>query len=442
MGTVWAARDESTGSDVALKVPNEVDEAYEAESTESFLFEATVAASVCHPAVVRVLHFGVAGDDRPFIAMERLRGRTLREVLRRTGGMRAVDAVRLLLPILEGLRCAHARGIVHGDVKPENILVAGFGTDAGAAKLIDFGVATMDGKRPQATGGDYVVGSFGYMSPEQTRGSSDVDARADLWSFVVVLYEAIRGVLPWKGQNGIALQRAIVGSKAPSLVGVGGVDEALWKVVERGFEKPRGTRWQSSSDLIEALSGWLRARVDRAEVAPARDSAMAHVRPLFGAERSSLARTSSARTLRSATFADGHDARWVGRRESIAREKAYESRKAAGYAFSLCAAVMLFASVGLTGSADAVHAPRSLVRQEASPSRLSGPSDETMNAVRGAPIEEGACSAGRGMQPGAADASSAPARMHRRAAVPLAIAGTGFALDVVNPRCKGQHDGS
>jgi eukaryotic-like serine/threonine-protein kinase len=346
MGTIWRARNETTGDDLAVKVPNVTDAACAAESTRHFLSEATAAASVRHSAIVRILHFGVAEDDRPFIAMELLNGQSLRETIRGTGGLQAVDAVRMLLPILDALRCAHARGIVHCDVKPENILLVG-PNDAADAKLIDFGIARIDGAQSQPTDGDSVFGSLAYMSPEQVRGRSNIDSRSDLWSFMVVVYEAISGARPWNVENCLALQRAIVRAPAPSIVGVHGVDEALWCILKRGLDKDRKARWQSSADLIEALLGWLRARGQNldASMAPSTSrpaKSLSSEPASLDATRDWNERLPAVPTLRSASLAGMDEDGSTVAESDVAPKRATKSPKSRGRnVFAFCAALAL-----------------------------------------------------------------------------------------------------
>jgi serine/threonine-protein kinase len=299
MGTIWKAESETTGRLVAVKVASYPGEADTVELGDRLLFEATAAASLRHSAIVQILDFGIAEEVQPFIVMELLEGESLRETIRRTGGLAATDAVRMLLPVLGALQCAHARGIVHCDVKPENIFLAHTGAATPQPKLIDFGIAKMDSARSHSTVSDSVLGSPAYMSPEQTRGQH-LDVRTDLWSFTVVLYEAIAGGRPWNPANGIALRRAIVQDSAASLAGVRGVDATLWRILKRGLEKDRNQRWPTSDELAEALARWLRTRGEEERVTE--KPAFAH--PAIEDSSASTRTCAATPTLRSPCFSD------------------------------------------------------------------------------------------------------------------------------------------
>lgn len=254
MGTVWRAHNELLDAPLALKLLRS--NPPRSGLGERLLLEAKAAASLRHPAIVRVFDFGLTEQGDPFLAMELLQGESLRDLLEREHILTAPQAVRMLLPILAGLNCAHARGIIHRDLKPDNIFLAG--DDAGCIepKVVDFGIAKFEGASSHLTAVGVLLGSPSYMSPEQALGEEE-DTRADLWAITVVLYEAIAGKLPWEAANCPALLRAIVDDPAMSLVGIGGVDAELWAVIERGLSKRREDRWSSSRELGCALAAWV-----------------------------------------------------------------------------------------------------------------------------------------------------------------------------------------
>ena len=254
MGTVWRAHNELLGASLALKLLRS--NAPRSGSGERLLLEAKAAASLCHPAIVRVFDFGITEQGDPFLAMELLQGESLRDLLEREHLLPAAQVVRMLLPILAGLTCAHARGIVHRDLKPDNIFLAR--DDAGCVepKIVDFGIAKFEGVTSHLTAVGVLLGSPSYMSPEQALGQEE-DMRADVWAIAVVLYEAISGRVPWDAPSCPALLRAIVDNLPSSLVGIGGVDFQLWAVIERGLAKRREDRWSSSRDFGHALAVWL-----------------------------------------------------------------------------------------------------------------------------------------------------------------------------------------
>ncbi|HYQ16315.1 MAG TPA: serine/threonine-protein kinase, partial [Polyangiaceae bacterium] len=188
MACVWRAHNEALDVPVALKLlragPSNL------RLPQRLRQEARAAARLVHPSIVRVFDVGVADDGEPFIVMELLHGSSLADELG-GGKIGSLRAVQLLLPIAEALTVAHAEGIVHRDLKPENVFLATSGERL-QPKLLDFGIAKLHRASAVAaklTEVGTTLGSPSYMSPEQVRGD-DVDYRADIWSFCVVLYEA------------------------------------------------------------------------------------------------------------------------------------------------------------------------------------------------------------------------------------------------------------
>jgi serine/threonine-protein kinase len=258
MGAVWRAHNEVLDVAVALKLIRS--DARGSGSAERLLIEARAAAGLHHAAVVQVFDFGKTRYGDPFIVMDLLRGKSLRDLLDESGRMSPVEAVRHLLPILAGVGCAHARGIVHRDLKPENIFFAR--DDAGRVqpKVLDFGIAKLEGTVSRLTTGGILLGSPEYMSPEQAMGEDDIDHRVDVWAAAVVLYEMIAGRTPWESSNCPALLRAIVDDPPKSLGGTNEVDARLWAILERGLAKNRDKRWATMRNFGRALAGWLASR--------------------------------------------------------------------------------------------------------------------------------------------------------------------------------------
>jgi len=258
MGSVWRAHNEILDAPVALKLIRS--DARWSGSSERLLIEARAAAGLRHGSIVRVFDFGKTRHRDPFIVMELLQGENLRQLLDRERKMSPVEAVRHLLPILGGIGCAHARGIVHRDLKPENIFLAR--DDAGGVqpKILDFGIAKLEGKVSRLTTGGILLGSPEYMSPEQALGDKEFDHRVDIWAAAVVLYEMIAGRAPWECSSCPALLRAIVDDPAPSLLGTNDVDVRLWAILERGLAKNPEKRWSCARNFGRALAGWLASR--------------------------------------------------------------------------------------------------------------------------------------------------------------------------------------
>jgi serine/threonine-protein kinase len=253
-GDVWLAHNDTLDVDVAVKVIRGV---ADIEATQRLLMEARAAARLGHPAIVRILDFGRGDSGEPFIVMERLVGEDLAAAIKRRGRLSADVAVRTLLPIAHALSAAHAKRIVHRDLKPENIFLAKSEGDRLQPTIVDFGIAQVDrGYSVRATAAGTLLGSPSYMAPEQARGA-DVDHRADIWSFCVVLYEAATGHVPFEATQHAELLLAICENTPTPMTLLAAGDAALWAIVERGLAKEPEARFQTMRQVGEALADWL-----------------------------------------------------------------------------------------------------------------------------------------------------------------------------------------
>ena len=258
MGVVWVAHSLVLGVDVALKLIHS-DIAGSTGATR-MAREAHAAARLGHPAMVRVFDFGWTSRADPFLVMELVQGESLGARLRREMRLPAIQAVQTILPLADGLRSAHDKGIVHRDIKPDNILIARDEFGRQQPKLLDFGIAKVDQQATEErklTQVGVVLGSPEYMSPEQALGREDIDHRTDVWALCVVLYECITGQLPWDRPNYNALMQAIIHEPAAPTTQFSGGDSDLWRVIERGLQKNPDNRWSSMTELGEALALWL-----------------------------------------------------------------------------------------------------------------------------------------------------------------------------------------
>jgi serine/threonine protein kinase len=250
MGEVYRARDTRLGRDVALKLlPDSL--SGDGQARERFRREARAASALSHPGICTV--YDVAEEaGRPFIVMELLEGRTLRDLL--SGG--ALPVPRLLelgVQMAESLEAAHAKGVVHRDLKPGNVIV----TPRGQAKLVDFGLArvtpadetSLSPTEEHLTGEGTAVGTVAYMSPEQALGRP-VDARSDLFSLGVVLYEMATGALPFAGSTAAAVFDALLHGtpEAPRRLNPA-LPVGLERVILRALEKEREKRYPTAGDL-------------------------------------------------------------------------------------------------------------------------------------------------------------------------------------------------
>ena len=258
MGTVYRARDTRLDREVALKFLPPRLHAHR-DATERLLAEARAAAALQHPNVCVVHDIGETDAGRPFIAMALCEGETLRDRLRR-GPLALDEAVAVAAQVARGLAAAHARGIVHRDVKPANIMLA----DDGAVKLLDFGVAEVADSR--STGRRVAGGTISYMSPEQLR-CDVVDHRTDLWSLGIVLYEMLTGTRPFRGKDDSAIARSILHDEAPALAERRpAVPPALAAIVGHLLRKDAAARTGSTGELLTALAAALAPR--RGPLAP------------------------------------------------------------------------------------------------------------------------------------------------------------------------------
>jgi eukaryotic-like serine/threonine-protein kinase len=263
MGMVWVARNEALDARVALKLIRH--DLHHPEAADRLLKEARAAARLEHRGIVRVFDFGQTELGDPFIVMELLDGRSLGDVLERHARLSAVRAVQTMLPVIDALAFAHRRGIVHRDLKPDNIFLARQ-TKRTQPKVVDFGIAKVEhgDLHRGLTRNGTVLGSPGYMSPEQARGAADVDHRADVWAVCVVLYETVTGQSPFEGDNYNAMMRSIIEDTPQPITVFAAGDEELWAILERGLAKDRSVRWPTMRDLGKALAEWLLRRgVDR-----------------------------------------------------------------------------------------------------------------------------------------------------------------------------------
>jgi serine/threonine-protein kinase len=260
MGAVFRARNLAIDMPVALKlIRADLDRE---QLSGRLLQEARAAAKLAHPAIVRVFDVGktVLGD--PFIVMELLQGESLADVLEREGRLSGVRAVQLLLPIADALSVAHAKGFVHRDVKPDNVFIANDEEGQLQPKLVDFGIVKHERQEGDSklTQVGSVLGSPDYMSPEQARGLETIDQRSDVWSFSVVLYEAIAGVAPFEAENYNALLRQIVEIEPISLRDQCGADAELSQLVACGLSKEPAQRFASMGLMGKAMATWLSAQ--------------------------------------------------------------------------------------------------------------------------------------------------------------------------------------
>jgi len=249
MGQVYVARDVRTDERVAVKVLA-VDAG--GANAERFEREGRIAEMLQHPHIVRGLGAGRADDGKLYLAMELLAGEDLDARLSR-GSLHASDAVAIAMQVCEALEYAHAQGVVHRDLKPQNIFLRE-GPQVDVC-VLDFGIARLaEDRKMTATGS--ILGTFAYMSPEQSRGDRALDARTDIWSLGIVLYECLAGRLPFDGANAPATLFQILFEPAPDLATLApGLPPTLVESVSRAIRKSRDERFPSARAMRDALAG-------------------------------------------------------------------------------------------------------------------------------------------------------------------------------------------
>jgi eukaryotic-like serine/threonine-protein kinase len=248
MATVYRAQDPSIGRDVAIKFLH-ASLSEDDECRMRFLREARAAGALSHPNIVVVHDVGEI-DHRPYMAMELVEGAPLSDILEKTPVMPIRDTVFIGLQLARALDYAHAKGIVHRDIKPGNIMLM---PADNSIKVTDFGIAHMDSGDDERTVVGSVMGTPQYMSPEQTRGDK-VDGRSDLFSAGIVMYQMLAGRRPFRGDSLVAVATQIATAEAAPLNQARpDVPPSLRRVVDRCLAKQPAQRYQSGKELADAL---------------------------------------------------------------------------------------------------------------------------------------------------------------------------------------------
>jgi serine/threonine-protein kinase len=264
MGSVYEAHavpPETSEGKLAIKVLA-IDYVTDKDIKNRFIDEGLMCQRLIHPNIVRVFDVGTAEDDTPYIVMELLEGVPLSAYTRSGGRVPLAQAGIILQGILAGLGAAHAQGIVHRDLKPENVFLAREPNGAFSAKILDFGIAkVMDaaGGMGNKTRTGVLLGTPAYMSPEQIKNAKDVDARTDLWSAGVMLYEMLTGRVAFPAPTEYARLAAVLNTSPPPLEIVDPQLSRLSAFVQLAMQKDRTQRFQTGLEMARALSAALGA---------------------------------------------------------------------------------------------------------------------------------------------------------------------------------------
>ncbi len=286
MGQVWRARDPELDRPVAIKVM--LDQS--PDFVERFRREAQSIARLCHPHIVQVYDFGVDEQGSPYFVMELINGRALDKVIEESGPLPPLDVVRLARQAADGLSAAHSVGLVHRDIKPSNLVV----DDRGLLKIVDFGIARIvDADKLKLTGAASLLGTPGYMAPEQAEGRP-IDGRADIYALGLTLFELVAGEPPYVAGDAISLVLANLREPLPDLR-KRGVPAELAQLIEQMGRKDPNERLQSCAAVMAALD-----EVERELGGPeAARPAITRPRPLAGQRRAPVV----SEDAMSATFA-------------------------------------------------------------------------------------------------------------------------------------------
>ncbi|MCK9461642.1 MAG: serine/threonine protein kinase [Proteobacteria bacterium] len=260
MGTVYEAEHIVISRRVALKIlaPEFVSRP---ETVERFFREAKAASAIGHPNIIDIYDVGREEDDTVYIVMELLKGISLADCIDCEKRLEPTAAAAVAAQVLSALRAAHEKGIVHRDLKSDNVFLAVDSRDRQEVKLLDFGIAKVGTTGTHGLGltrdGD-VVGTPYYLSPEQARGARDVDARIDIWGVGVILYEMLTGSLPYTGENyNEVLGKILLEAPKPILELVPELPAELVAIVEKAMQKDRDLRYGSAAAMLEDLTPFI-----------------------------------------------------------------------------------------------------------------------------------------------------------------------------------------
>ena len=255
MGVVYRAEHRLLGRAVAVKVLRR-EFSGDARVVQRFRREAVAAGALGDPHIVQVLDLGTEPGGSPYVVMELVEGRSLRELLAEAAPLPVERAVRIACQLLGALSTAHAKGIVHRDLKPSNVMLVRVDDEPDFVKLLDFGICKLVGvpTAPHLTRAGALVGTPGFMAPEQILAGREIDHRVDLWAVGALLYLALTGRRPYEGPGRAGEILATVERDVPPpRVHRGALEPALEAVVLRALARERDERFATAADFRSAL---------------------------------------------------------------------------------------------------------------------------------------------------------------------------------------------
>ncbi|MBC7911438.1 MAG: protein kinase, partial [Pyrinomonadaceae bacterium] len=256
MGTVYRGTHILMDKIVAIKVLHPA-LAADDKIVARFSREARAASRISHPHALNVTDFGESEDGIVFLVMEFLNGRTLKEVVRTDGSMPLVRAVEIMRQVCGALEAAHAENVVHRDLKSDNIMLLDVG-GGDWVKVLDFGIAKIqetDGRDPDLTAPNLIIGTPQYMSPEQCSQASEIDSRSDIYSLGVILFELLAGHVPFVGESATAVMMQHLQDEPPDVLAErSDLPPEVGQVVARALAKKPGDRFQTATELSESLT--------------------------------------------------------------------------------------------------------------------------------------------------------------------------------------------
>ncbi len=268
MGRVYEAQHVTVSRRFAVKV---MEPAYAAhpDSLRRFENEAKLAGSLEHPNLVAVTDFGRAGDGLPYLVMEFLEGQDCGRLMRDLGALPVARAASIACQACRGLAVVHRAGAVHRDLKPENLFLTAAGDGSDLVKVLDFGIAKILPDEAPSLTGSAILGTCYYMAPEQAVRSHAVDARADIWSLGVVLYQMLSGQRPFAGESTVEVLTAILRADPPPLATLRpDLPAELVAVIERAMSKLPGGRQRDVTVLERELAPFARGQSDGPAIIP------------------------------------------------------------------------------------------------------------------------------------------------------------------------------